>query len=783
MPRSPAIGGSSLPTPLTSLVGREREVAFVGDLLLREDVPLLTLTGPGGVGKTRLALHVARQVADAFPDGVAFVGLAAIADPDLVVPTIVQSLGVREAGEEPVAERLAAHLRDTSLLLVLDNFEQVVEAAPVVVDLLAACPGVVLLVTSRVRLRVSGEREYPVPPLTLAGTDGEMGTERVARSEAVRLFVERAQAVGPGFALTPENAPAVAAVCRRLDGLPLAIELAAARTKVLPPAALLARLDRALPLLTGGGRDLPARRRSVRDAVGWSYDLLAPAEQALFRRLAVFAGGFGLGAAEAVVGAPDEPDLDVLEGVASLLDKSLLRLDEGPNGEPRYLMLETVREFGRERLDESGEADAVHDRLLEWLIARADTPRWRWDVALAEELGGGGWFRGWEGELPNVRAALAWAEARGDAGRMLRLAGDLVLFWWSGRHLDEGRGWLERGLAAGRVSPGSGAVGLAILGALAQRRDDAALAAELARQARTLAAAAGDEEGVGYADYLLGLAAYRQGDRDEAERLYAASLARMRSAGNAAMVGHALLGLAHVARDRGDPAGAAAAFDEVLDLRFADGQGWSYALACYGCATARHALGDLPAALARYREGLRYWEGIGDLGSVAVCLEGIAWAVCGLGDARRAAVLLGAAQKRREEGAYPLPERVFGAFGRVVAGIHAGLGPAAFAEAWLAGRALSLVEAVAEACRVDPCERGAVRPLPAPPEPAARYGLSAREREVLRLLVAGRKDREIADALFLSPRTVTTHVSNLLGKLGVANRAEAAALAAREGLV
>ena len=348
-PVSPASGefrdrlGAPVPAPLTSFVGREGEIAQVRDLLHRPDVRLITLTGPGGVGKTRLALRVAGELESGFADGAAFVDLTPLTDPALVAPTVAQAFGIRETGDRPIAERLADVLRDRDLLLVLDNFEQVADAAPLVGRLLAACPHLTVLVTSRAPLRLSAERVVAVPPLALPAPDRSIADQ--AATEAVRLFVARAQAARADFALTEENASDVAEVCRRLDGLPLAIELAAARVPHLPPSALLRRLDARLPLLTGGARDLPDRQRTMRDAITWSHDLLTPEEQVLFRRLAVFVGGGTLEAAEAVAGAPGERALAVLDGVASLVAKSLLRQEDGPDGEPRYRMLETVREF------------------------------------------------------------------------------------------------------------------------------------------------------------------------------------------------------------------------------------------------------------------------------------------------------------------------------------------------------------------------------------------------------------------------------------------------------
>ncbi|MDP9358712.1 MAG: adenylate/guanylate cyclase domain-containing protein, partial [Chloroflexota bacterium] len=375
-PRAEVRPTHNLPTAPTPFLGRAAVVGQISALLRDPGVRLLTLTGSGGVGKTRLALRVAADLLEAFPDGVRFVGLAPITDPALVLPAIARVVGVVPTGDRPLGEAVAAALRDKRLLLVLDNFEQVVEAAPQVADLLAGCPDLTVLVTSRVPLRVAAEHRFPVPPMSLPSARAVGPIEELAESEAVALFVARAKAARPDFALTASNAEAVATTCTRLDGLPLAIELAAARVGVLPPPALLTRLDQRLRLLTGGARDLPARQRAMRDTIAWSYDLLTPEERALFRRLAVFTGGFTLEAAEAGVGNLDDPDHDVLDGVTSLVDASLLKPEEGPDGgdsvTARYLMLETIREFALERLVASGEEGAVRDRHAAFFVALAE---------------------------------------------------------------------------------------------------------------------------------------------------------------------------------------------------------------------------------------------------------------------------------------------------------------------------------------------------------------------------------------------------------------------------
>ena len=684
-----------LPVPPTRLVGREQEVAALCARLRREEVRLLTLTGPGGVGKTRLALAVAVGAADDFPDGVTFVPLAPVGDPALAPSAIITALGVRDVGDEPLVFRLQSVLRDKRLLLLLDNFEHVIAASPIVADVLETCPGVTILVTSRVRLRVSGEREVPIAPLSLVAGDRHHSVEDVATSDAVRLFIARAEDVQSEFALTPENAVAVAAICRRLDGLPLAIELAAAWVKVLPLSALLARLDHRLPLLTGGGRDLPERQQTMRHTIAWSHDLLTPEEQGLFRRLAVFAGGFTLEAAEAVASGPGEPGIDPLEGVASLLDKSLLRQDAGPAGEPRFSMLETIREFGLERLAASAEAEATRRHHALYFLELTER--------IEPELLGAGQaatLARLEVDRDNHRAALAWLEQAGETDHFLRLAGASGPFWDIHGPLGEGREWLERALARADAAPSPArAKALAWAGLLARAQGDHGRAAALEEKSLVVARATGDARAIADALHSLGQVVVSQGDYGRAAALYEEALALYRGLGGS-LAAFALVNLGVATAQRGEAERAGELLETGLAEHRARANTWGVGFALRALGDLARTRGDHAEAIARFRGCLVAWNERGYPRGIAYGLIGLAAVAADGGQPERAARLLGAADVLRERFGCALWATERAAHEAAVGAARAALGEAAFAAALAAGCTLPLDRALAEAFAV-----------------------------------------------------------------------------------
>jgi predicted ATPase/transcriptional regulator with XRE-family HTH domain len=739
------IGHASLPRPLTPLIGRAADVAAMCALLRRSDVRLLTLTGAPGIGKTRLSLAVAAELHDVFADGVYIVPLAPLSDPALVIPAIAQVLGVVDGAGIALRDRLSAALRDRQLLLVLDNVEHLLAAAPEIAALLAGAAQLALLATSRMALHLSGEQRYPLPPLQLPPADQDVAS--IARYAAVELFVQRARSVLPAFALTELNAPAVAAICHRLDGLPLAIELAAARITLFSPQELLVRLGWRLALLTAGAADLPVRQQTLRGAIDWSYQLLSGSEQALFRRLGVFTGGYTLEAVERICAVPGEEAGAVIDGVSALVDHSLLQRGDGPDGAPRFTMLETIREYALEQLVEVGELERAHERHLSYYLERAEAAEPL--LATSDQRV---WLDRLELDRDNLRAALAWAVDH-DAAGALRLGAALSDFWHVRGHLNEGRQWLERVLTvADAQANGNAEIGVpsdsgpliaarakALHGAgmLAHSQEDDVRAEVLYAASLTLAQAIGDRRLVAILLNDLGEMALHRGDTQHALTLHREALALARALGDQRAIAQLLSGLGIASRAAGD-LGAATDYHEqslVIHQRLDDRRGVAWALHGLGLVAqasgandrasklftealelARavgdqenivwllYALGcvnlqapDLVGAMARLGESARLAYGLGLRQGVALNLDGLATVRIQQHEPVQATHLLSVADVQWQQAASSYEgaaERT--AHERAVAVVRAQLDAAVFATAWQAGQTMTLDQVVAE---------------------------------------------------------------------------------------
>jgi predicted ATPase/class 3 adenylate cyclase len=683
---------TNLPAELTSFVGREQELEEIERLLV--SARLLTLTGPGGSGKTRLALRAASDVLDRFPDGVYLVELASISEPHLVPSVIASAVGTVEQGPRPVIEALQIELRHRVALLVLDNFEQVIEAASAVSALLSAVAGIRFLVTSRGPLRIQGEQEFPVPPLDLPNPAQLPFPEDVTRFEALALFVERATAIDPHFALNKENTPAVVEICRRLDGLPLAIELAASRLRLLSPAAILERLDRALPLLAGGSRGLPDRQRTLRGAIGWSYDLLSPPIAAQFRRLCVFAGGFTIAAAEAVCDPDHELGLATLDGLDALLDASLVRRRSTMAGSgDRFDTLQTVREYGLERLVEQDQASAVRRRHAVYFLDLAETavPGLRGpDLQLHMRL--------LHLEHDNLRAALTWALETDQGEVALRLVSALWRFWQLHGDLTAGRRWVDQALALPSAAARTGirAKALIAAGSLAYWQLDRRGRLTAYQDALAIFRELGDPAGVAEGTYNLAFVVSLEGNVPEAAEMFRTSRAMFEVLGDRRGMADSLFGLSVMCRLQGDIATARATAEEGLKLHqeLGDLFGTHGSLHVVGRAAAE--MGDLATAREVLLQTLNMEGEMGDRTGVALSLDNLADQEMRRGNAIRAMRLAGASEAIKEGvGGQAPPELVDIPDPRERAGRL--LSKDEIGVAWDEGRAMSFEETLAYA--------------------------------------------------------------------------------------
>jgi non-specific serine/threonine protein kinase len=727
---------NNLPAQLTPLIGREAEAKTVERLLRQGNARLVTLTGPGGTGKTRLSLEVGADMLGEFEDGVFLVTLASISDPSLVASAIAKTLSIKETAERPLVESLKDYLSDKQMLLLLDNFEQTLASAPLVVELLAAASRLKVVVTSRAVLHVSGEHQFPVPPLTVPDPKSMPPVEVLEQYSAVALFLKRVRAVKPNFALTDENASAVVHICLRLEGLPLAIELAAARIQLFPPQAMLVRLEDRLKLLTGGARDLPERQQTMRGAIDWSYDLLDEEEKKLFRRLSVFVDGCTLEAAEEVCSARGDLGIDFLDGMASLVDKSLQQQQEHP-GEPRFRMLETIREYGLECLSNSEEAAAIRGQHANFFLKLAER--------IEQELLGPNqevWLDRLENEHDNMRAALDWSIGSVNVELGLRLGGALWRFWEMRGYLAEGRARLAGLLAAAGTKQSKARIkALYAAGVLADAQGDYATARSLFEENLAINRKLGDKWGIANSLNNLGIVAVRNGDYAAARAMYEESLGVWRELGNRTAVALSLSNLGKVAENQDDDARACSLYEESLAIfreledkrgiaaslshlgdaarkrfdyqtarslyqeslaMFMDsGSTWDIANALTDLGSLACEQGDCAAARSLYEESMVIFGELGDIRGIARLLEGFIGLAIVQDQPERALRLAGIANTLRKKHGVPLPPDEQARLERKLEPVAQGLAESARTSAWMSGEAMSVERAIEYALAAD----------------------------------------------------------------------------------
>jgi non-specific serine/threonine protein kinase len=751
--------------------------------LLTDDSRLVTLTGPAGVGKTRLALAIAEELRERFGEGIHFVDLTDVADPSLVASAIAQSLGFDLVGQDVLPDDLVGRLAEQPTLLVLDTFEQVLPAGAALAQLLAACPPLALLVTSREPLRLHWEQVFLVPPLQLPDPASATDLPALAETESVALFVRQAQAVRHDFALTPDNASAVAELCVRLDGLPLALELAAARVTALAPADVLARLESRLTLLHWDAQDAPTRHRALRTAITWSYGLLSADERAIFCRLGVFSGGCRLDAARQVAAPEGADEPAVLELLTSLVEKNMVvvtRPLRTSGAEPRFSLLESMRDYAREQLTAAAELEAARRRHASTFLALAE--RSEQETIGPDQVR---WFALLEQELGNLRTALEWTAEQSSGSELLRLASSLWRFWWMCGHLREGERWLEQALFSAEVAPSLRARALDGYGTIKQGLGEYERARVHLEAALELARAGGDRPTVASARVHLGLGAQLQGDLVQAASLLEAGLAEYREIGHDWGAALALRSLGTVRRQLGDLASAERLLEEAVELFGRTGDVRARALGVIALASLAGSRGEPARAQALLAEAVGLGRMLGDNARIiAACADVAADLDDPQAAPERLVRLLAAADSLRQRSGIARGVREHAARARHVAALRAGLGEAGFDANWGAGVRLSIDELVALILAADE---------PAAPEaptndtrlPRRRRGaiLSPREQEVLGLVAAGQTTQQIAAALVITERTVKYHVASILRKLGTGTRAQAVAVASKQGLL
>ncbi len=765
----PAPKGSPdvLPARPTRFFGRDMELAATRKLLLTPDVRLLTLTGPPGIGKTRLALEVAGDLRQHFGEGIVFVDLTPIRDPALVAHVIAQRLGMVRSPTRPGLEQLTHFLRGKHLLLLLDSFEHVVDASLTVADLLASCPRLSILATSQEPLRINWEREYPVPPLTVPDNLSRLpDMERLGAYSAIALFADRARAVHPHFTLDHQNASVIAAICARLDGLPLAIEMAAALVKVLPPEALNERLAHGLMQLTAGVKNLPGRHQTLRGAISWSYGLLNPDERKLFCRLAVFVGGCSLDAVSVVCADGDSEGTDILAVSASLVNKSLLQQNPQPDGQPRYSMLESIRQFGLEQVTNLGELHSTQRRHAAYFLSLAESAEPELNTRAQSA-----WLNRLERDHDNLREVLRWSTTdTGDRTAGLRLAGALYGFWWIRGYMAEGSRWLQMLLTdtEGRVEPAVRAKACYAAGFLTYKLGDLEAAQRLTEEGLTLWQQLSDAAGIVKALTQLGNVALGKEEHRRARSLYEEVLASTKERGDQHERARAFNGLGELARMEGDLQQARARYEECLSIWRDAGNMEMVALVLFNLAQTVIRYGDLHRARSYLSESVRLHMDVGSQLVANCTLVGLAEVASHEGDAGRAARLFSAADALSEAYREALDPPDQAAYDLSMAKTRAALSEEEFAMERSEGRSMTLEEALEYALSPSPGLGENQR--------ARRNGpLTRREREVAALVAQGLSNREIGSRLSIAERTAETHIGNILNKLSFHSRAQIAA--------